>query len=362
MRRDTEIFSGAFKHSAIGMAIVSPKGKWLRVNDALVRLLGYTREELLKLNFQKITHPEDLEKDLEIMSGLIKKEVATHQVEKRYLHKNGEIIYVLLTVSPVWKSDNNIDYFISQIVDITATKKLIAELSEKNTALALASEELELKNKQLQELQHMIGHDVRGPIRTITALIDLAEHNPKEEAVTTLPLIKEISLSVEEVISGLLNIAELQLGQGLTFEGCDIHAMSEHILHSLKVPSANVIINYNLSVPFVRFPKLIMHSILYNLVSNAIKYRKKDAACIIDFSSYILDNKTVIQIKDNGVGFDSKSNSESLFKPGKTFHLGYDSKGFGLYLIKNQIEKFGGTVSVESEEGSGTIFTITLQK
>ncbi|WWH60127.1 PAS domain S-box protein [Erwinia sp. E_sp_B01_9] len=105
------------------MALVSPEGDWLQVNKSLCRLLGYQENELKKLNFQQLTHPDDLHADLMQVKALLLGELESYTMEKRYLRKDGEIVWALLTVSLVCNNDRLPLYFISQIEDISELKK-----------------------------------------------------------------------------------------------------------------------------------------------------------------------------------------------------------------------------------------------
>ncbi|MEO5887672.1 MAG: PAS domain S-box protein, partial [Anaerolineales bacterium] len=123
-RREIESrFRGAFDFSAIGMALVSLDGHWLDVNLAVCRILGYFEQELLTKTFQEITHPDDLEADLTFVRRLLAGEIPTYKMEKRYIHKNGQIIWALLSVSLVSDSQDQPLYFVQQIQDITESKK-----------------------------------------------------------------------------------------------------------------------------------------------------------------------------------------------------------------------------------------------
>lgn len=123
LRLSEERFSSAFEHAAIGIALVAPDGRWLKVNRALCDLVGYSSEELLKKTFQDITHPDDLETDLGYVKQMLCGEIATYQMEKRYLHSAGHVVWVLLSVSLVRTELAQPLYFISQIQDITKRKR-----------------------------------------------------------------------------------------------------------------------------------------------------------------------------------------------------------------------------------------------
>lgn len=122
--RDSEVrFRSAFDDAAIGMALVSLDGKFIQVNQALCDIVGYTALELVTLNFQKITFPDDLENDLRYASKLLKGEINTYQMEKRYLHKQGHSVWVLLNGSLVRDASGKPVYFIAQVQDIRDRKQ-----------------------------------------------------------------------------------------------------------------------------------------------------------------------------------------------------------------------------------------------
>jgi len=124
------LFQNAFEHAAIGMALVSPEGKWLRVNRSICQITGYSEAELLKRTFQDITHPDDLDLDLANVRKMLSGEIQTYQMEKRYFHKNSSIVWVLLSVSLVRNQSGQPLFFISQIQDITRQKAGEKQLAE----------------------------------------------------------------------------------------------------------------------------------------------------------------------------------------------------------------------------------------
>ncbi|MCH9406125.1 diguanylate cyclase [Pantoea agglomerans] len=116
-------FRHAMEYSAIGMALVAPNGSWQQVNRSLCQILGYPAEELKRLTFQQITHPDDLSLDLQQVSRLLAGEIDTYTLEKRYFRKDGEIVWTQLTVSLVRDSSYAPLYFIAQIIDISELKQ-----------------------------------------------------------------------------------------------------------------------------------------------------------------------------------------------------------------------------------------------
>lgn len=121
-------FRNTFELAAVGIAHVALDGFWLMVNDRLCEIVGYSREELLKLTFQDITHPDDLNINLKQIQQLQEGKHSTYSMEKRYIHKNGTIVWINLTVSLVLNEFGKPDYFISVIEDITRRKQADEEI------------------------------------------------------------------------------------------------------------------------------------------------------------------------------------------------------------------------------------------
>ena len=135
-------FRDAVEYSAIGIATVGLDGSWITLNKALCDLLGYTQEELLGRTFQDITHPEDLNADLENVGQMLAGKLTHYHMEKRYFHKDGRVIWVILSVSLVRDADQKPNFFVSQIQDITHRKLVADELAASTNLLrALTSSE-----------------------------------------------------------------------------------------------------------------------------------------------------------------------------------------------------------------------------
>lgn len=152
-RQSEKRFRNALEHAPIGMAIVSLEGRWIEVNNAACEMLGYSREELTSLTFQEITYPEDLEADLEQAGRLLRGEIRSYQMEKRYVRKDGSIIPALLTGTVVRDDAGNPEQFIAQIIDISERKRAEEEMKKLTKRLALATRaggigvwELDLRN------------------------------------------------------------------------------------------------------------------------------------------------------------------------------------------------------------------------
>ena len=140
LRESEERFRNAFEHSAIGMALISRTGTWLKVNSKICSMLGYSEDDLSALTFQDLTHPDDLDEDIEQVGQVLAGEIDAYAMEKRYLHKDGRIVWGLLAVASVRTSDGEFSHFVSQVVDVTEQKAAEQAVRWNQSLLQLMSE------------------------------------------------------------------------------------------------------------------------------------------------------------------------------------------------------------------------------
>jgi PAS domain S-box-containing protein len=130
LKESEQRFRSSFDDAAIGMALVAPDGRFLQTNRSLCEILGYPEEELLGKTFQDLTHPEDLDTDLDQVRRMLAAEIRTYQMEKRYLHREGHVVWVLLSVSLVRDEEGEPLYFVSQVQDVSERKRAGEKLRE----------------------------------------------------------------------------------------------------------------------------------------------------------------------------------------------------------------------------------------
>ena len=135
-------FRGTFDNAAVGIAHVGVDGHWLRVNDKLCSIVGYSRDELLSLTFQDVTHPEDLATDLAYVAQVVSGEIPNYSLEKRYIRRDGSLIWINLTVSLARTPRGEPDYFISIIEDISARKHVSLALRESEARFRALAENM----------------------------------------------------------------------------------------------------------------------------------------------------------------------------------------------------------------------------
>jgi PAS domain S-box-containing protein len=356
-------FRNTFEYSSIGIALLDISGKWMEVNDALCRLIGYSREELLNSTFQEITYPDDLDMDMTFVGKMLNNEIDTYQLEKRYLHKNGEIIWALLSVSLIRDIDNVPKFFISQIIDITENKKLIEELGEKNKVLQITTIDLEQKIKQLQEFSHIIAHNLRGPATGLMTISDfIIDADNEEERQFMLSQLKEKSELIISTLNDLKDVVEMRLNKEIAFTECSFEQAIVSVKRILenKIKEKGAVIETNLHIAALQYPKAYFDSIMYNLISNAVKYTQHGVIPVIKVHTYMQDERIILEVADNGLGIDLLKYGNQIFKYKKIFHRGFESTGLGLFITKNQVETFGGSISVSSGIGEGSVFKVVF--
>ncbi len=185
-------FRSVFDIASVGIALVAPDGGWISVNKALCDVVGYSEEELWRLTFQQITHPDDVAADLDLLRALERGELDQYQLEKRYIRKDGSTVWINLNVSPKRNADGQVEYYVSVIKDIDAQKTAQAALTALNLELErrveartaeLHAREAEIRSVVENAYDAYIGLDEEG---LVTAWNRQAEDTfgwPRDEAL-----------------------------------------------------------------------------------------------------------------------------------------------------------------------------------
>lgn len=357
--RSEESFSGAFDNSAVGMALVDPKGRWLKVNESICQSLGYTPQELLKLSFQDITHPEDLDTDLKLLREVVKGKRESYQIEKRYYHKNGQIVHVILTVTAVHTIKNKISHFISQILDITPwrnTENQLKQLVDVTTG----------QNESLLNFAHIVSHNLRSHATNMTMLTNfLGGEADAAEKRNIVEMLTKASDSLNETVQHLNEVVQVKTSakEKLTSVPLleSVKKVSNNLLAVIKESKAEYKLDITRDLK-VRVVPAYLDSILLNLFTNAIKYQSPDRLLKLKIRARREADFIVIDFTDNGLGIDLERHREKLFGMYKTFHKHKDAKGIGLFITKNQVEAMDGKIEVSSEVDKGSTFTIFLKE
>lgn len=352
-KQETE-FRAIFNQAPVGIAKFNTNtGNFITVNKEYSRITGYTEEELLATNFQSITHPDDLEEDLRNMEQLKKGLASEFCIEKRYIHKSGEVVWVNLIVSILGKIGNTIENHIAIVEDITDKKRAEEELKQ---SFELVSEQ----NKRLLNFSFIVSHNLRSHTSNIELISTLLESvKTPEEQEEMIDMLKKVSKSLDETLRNLNEVVNIRTNINLTIESLNLN----HYIEKSKTLLNRQIINRNAVVENlvptnieINYNAAYLESIIYNFLSNAIRYSHPDRNPIITISYD--EKKKAMSISDNGIGIDLKRYGDNLFGMYKTFHNNPDAKGIGLFITKNQIDAMGGKIETHSTLNEGTTFII----
>ena len=341
------------------MALVSLEGTWIKVNDSLSRSLGYTKNELLGKSLRDLTHPEDLKKDYELLQEVIDNKRDSYALEKRYFHKNGSLVFVILTVTAVKKINGEISHLVSQELDITerieAEKKL-------NTLVKVTKSQ----NDSLMNFAHIVSHNLRSHSTNMTMLTQfLSQEKDENERENINHMLFNAAESLSETISHLNDVVQVKTGALENLRSINVLKTIKQIEKSIGglIDEQKATIDINIPKShFVNAVPAYLESIILNVLTNALKYRSPDRKPIIKISSISKDRTVLLKFSDNGQGIDLERHGDKIFGMYKTFHKHKDAKGIGLFITKNQIEAMNGSIRIESEVDLGTTILIELQK
>ncbi|WP_367872087.1 PAS domain S-box protein [Luteolibacter sp. Populi] len=396
-------FSSAFEHASIGMALVSPDGHWLKANRALCQLIGYAPQELYVKTFQDITHPDDLDADVGHMRQILANEAPSYQMEKRYLHKEGRVVWVLLSVSLVRDGRDQPMHFISQIQDITKRKEAETKLGTMHKELLEAS-----RRAGMAEVATSVLHNVGNVLNSVNVSCSLVaakvrksrvgsvakaadllhEHSGDLAAFFTsdpqgkkLPdflgkLAARLSEEQSEVIGELQllgknidhikNVVAMQQnhakGSGVT----ETVRVTDLVDDSLRM-NVDALLRHQVHVtrdygeaPEITVEKHKAVQILVNLIRNAKQSCDESGRADKQVTVRVTngDDRVRVAVIDNGVGI-ARENMTRIFAHGYTTKP--EGHGFGLHSGALAAREMGGSLAVHSAgPGAGATFTLEL--
>jgi PAS domain S-box-containing protein len=333
------------------------KGIIIDCNQGLCELTGYTQAELIGMNGLNLIAEEYRSFVLErIVSGYDK------PYDTEGVKKDGSRYFLEIR-------GKNIPYLgkqirVTEFRDITERKKSEQKISEQNAKLIAVAEDLKIKNEQLQEFTQIVSHNLRSPVGNILTLLEFIEQSKEQKEKDEYHSL--LKVSAEKIQNTLTELHEvLRIKQNTNIEKQHLYfdeilTATKLLLHTQLVQSeTHIVADFN-SCPAIFYPKVYLDSIFLNLISNAIKYGKKNTPPFIQLKTEMKDGVCLLTCSDNGLGIDLNKHRQKIFKLHKTFHDHPESRGIGLFMIKNQIEAMGGTISVESEVNKGTTFIVNF--
>jgi PAS domain S-box-containing protein len=359
LRESEEKFRAIFENNSSALAIIEPDTTISMVNDAYCLMSGYSHEEVVGMSWTLHIPPGDLERLKEYNRiRLTNPNEAPDKYEFMFYHKNGKIKHGLMSVAMI-KSYRKI---IVSFTDITERKQNELELLK-------YSEELKESNATKDKFFSIIAHDLKSPFNSIIGFSELLMENYREysekEIEDSLNTIKKSSRQAYDLLENLLVWARSQTGK-IDFRP-ETFALSQGISDTLAIArniadKKSIQIINNIQEPcLVYADKNMLNTIIRNLLANAVKYTPRNGSIIIDCRQ--LSGNIEFSVKDSGIGIPQQSIAQLFGIDSKYSTPGTEKEqgtGLGLILCHEFVEKHGGKIWAESEEGKGSSFSFTL--
>jgi PAS domain S-box-containing protein len=369
LRASEERLRGIFEQAAVGMSLLSPQGAWLQVNQRLCDILGYPRQELMRLTFRDITHPEDLPGDLERIQRMPSTDSGSQSWEKRYFRKDGQVIWVRLTSTTVRGEDGQVQYFVAVTEDITERKQAAQEKAALESQLRQAQ-----KMEAIGTLAGGIAHDFNNILAAILGFAEMARDDAQAGRVDPADL-DQIMRSAQRAKALVQQILVFSRKQEPQLKPLDLNQAVSHAWAILertlpKMIDIETTLAPELS-PILADPTQL-EQVLLNLAANARDAMPEGGKLFIETSHAFLDHDycrqhlevrpgdhAVLTVSDTGQGMDDHTR-EHLFEPFFTTKEIGKGTGLGLSSVYGIIKNHGGHLHCYSEPGQGTVFKIYL--
>jgi two-component system cell cycle sensor histidine kinase/response regulator CckA len=362
LRESEERFRRVFEEGPLGVALVGRDYRFLKVNGALCRMVGYAESELTQMSVIDITYAEDMEVNRGLAERMFRREIPSYWLQKRYVKKDGDIIWVNLTASVIRDAEGQPLYGLAMIVDITESKRAQEE--------ALARQKLE----SLGVLAGGIAHDFNNLLGSVLAEAELASANLAAGLSTSeeLQRIMTIAIRGAEIVRQLMIYSGQDKAKLLA--PLDISQLVEEMIELLKVSiSKHVVLKTDLSkeLPAVLGNAAQLRQVVMNLIINASEaIGEQDAEIGITTSSVTgqdltITNGTIVPesnyvrlaVSDTGCGMTEEVKAR-VFDP--FFSTKFPGRGLGLAVVQGIVRDHGGAINLVSAPGQGTTFEVVL--
>jgi PAS domain S-box-containing protein len=330
-------------------------------NQSFCAMSGFSLNEIVgQKGIEMFFGDNDDSKKSILERNRTRKEGKTDVYEMEILTKTGEIKHWIISGGPNYNDSGEFVGSIGLHLDITDQKKL------ENEQLLLLSL-TQNQNDRLKNFAHIVSHNLRSHAANLSGMTSFMEIQSKEFAENPFfQNFKNVIDNLMDSIHNLSEVSEIQTNDRTVMERVDlIEILNSSLLNvSSLALTSEVSIDFtqkNESIP-VLGNSIYLESITLNLLTNAIKYRDSKKSCEIKILIQVKDETVELQVVDNGLGIDLKRQGRKIFGMYKTFHDHPDSRGIGLFITKNQVEALGGEIEVESKEGTGSSFKVTLKR
>lgn len=374
-----ERFRTTFERAAVGIAQVATDGRWLRVNQKLCDIVGYSPDELITRSFQDITHPKDLDSDLEQMRALLAGEIEQYSMEKRYLRKDGSPIWINLTGTLVRDEAGAPDYFIAVVEDIARRKAAEAEILRLNTDLEGQVRERTAQLLQLQKMEAIgqltagVAHDFNNVLQGLGNCLFVLDPYVPEGAPRNL--LHAAQQSIEQGARLTQALLAFARRQALVPESIDLGQLFNEIgplLERTLGGQVHIEVDVPPTVPPALVDRAQLESAILNLAINARDAMASGGALTVRAAAVrvsdgerglppelMVGEYVIISVADTGSGMDEATKAR-VFEPFYTTKKFGQGSGLGMAIVHGMAVQSGGAVSVRSAPGQGTTVTLYL--
>ena len=278
--------------------------------------------------------------------------------ELSFTDHNGNHIFFQATKTPIKMAGSSTRAMLNISLDITEQKQNEEERSQIITDMVQ-------RNKDLEQFSYMVSHNLRSPVANIIALINLMQADMPDDRDMIMEALPASVEKLDEIIRDLNHILQVKhdVDEQLT------KVRLTDIVNDVRISISSLLNSEHVAIEtdFAAIDELLsiksyLYSIFFNLISNSIKYKQANTHPVIRITSAAIADKLEISFTDNGLGIDLDRNKDKIFGLYKRFHSHTEGKGMGLYMVKTQVEKLGGKISVDSQVNRGTTFTIVLNR
>ncbi|MFN3942346.1 MAG: PAS domain S-box protein [Flavobacterium sp.] len=328
------------------------------ISDKVESFFGYPKELWSnQSNFRESIMVEEKEKALKDYMFNVER-LEKFDLEYAIKNQNGEKIWIRDCVNVI--SLPNGDKSVRGIMmDITTLKEVQNQLTN-------SLEVLTEQNKRLLNFSHIVSHNLRSHASNILSLTSLIESTDlEEEKMEYVQLICQVAKQLDATMLNLTQLTEKQINNESSKKTLNLNEYVDKAIISLQkeMREAHFYLHKDFDLKITIFINpAFLESILYNIISNAIKFRNQKTNSYLKIKGYESENFTVIEFSDNGLGMNIKGKEHKVFQLYKMFHKNISTKGLGLFMTKNQVEAMGGTIEVESKEMEGTTFIVKIPK
>ncbi len=360
-----QLLRATFEQAPVGIAHLSPVGRWLRVNPRLAEITGYSRDELLGMTFQDITYPDDLPVDIDLHEQVTSGKIPMYTREKRFIRKDGSLVWGSVTVSPVRDASGTARYLIKVVEDITTRKQAEAALKGKTEEIKTMTQQLwqTAKLATMGELAASIAHEMNNPLAILSLRIEslLASVPETSEAHHELEVMVEEVDRMASLVSNLLQFSRSNQRQISSLDIRDEINQTLELIHNYLVHRhINIVKEFADDVHLIQADRQQLRQLFLNLFTNASDAMPKGGDLTIRVAP-TEDGQTMrIEIRDTGIGIPP-GNIQQVMEPFYTTKPEGKGTGLGLSICRRIVEEHHGTIHISSPgPNQGTAIHIEL--